>query len=107
MFNEQINHDPAIMMLNTGFQLSGRPTLGAWVNYALGSENHDLPAFVAFVSQGKSGGLVAHDRMWGVGWLPPKYGAVKFGPSKDPVLYLTNPEGMTPTALVNVYPPRT
>jgi uncharacterized protein (DUF1501 family) len=94
MFNEQINHDPAISFLLTGFQLAGRPSLGAWVNYALGSENKDLPAFISFVSQGKSPGLVAHERMWGAGFLPPRYGGVKFGASKDPVLYLTNPEGM-------------
>ena len=96
MFNEQINHDPAIMMLNAGFQLAGRPTLGAWVHYALGSENKNLPGFVAFVSQTPgAANLVAHDRMWGRGFLAPKYAAVKFGATKDPVLYMSNPEGMS------------
>ena len=96
MFNEQINHDPAISLLLTGFQLAGRPTLGAWVNYALGSENENLPGFISFVSQSTSPGLVAHDRMWGSGFLPPRYGGVKFGATKDPVLYLSNPEGFEP-----------
>jgi hypothetical protein len=94
MSNDQINHDPAISMVLTGFQLAGRPTLGAWTNYALGSVNKNLPGFIAFVSESKAPSIAAHDRMWGSGFLPPRYGGVKFGASKDPVLYLSNPEGI-------------
>jgi hypothetical protein len=96
--NDQINHDPAISILLTGFQLAGRPSLGAWVNYALGSENENLPAFVSMISAGKGGsGVPPHERMWGSGFLPPRYSGVKFGSGKDPVLYLSDPEGLAPT----------
>jgi hypothetical protein len=95
MNTEQINHDPATTYLLTGFQLPGRPTMGSWVSYALGSENRNLPSFVAMVTIGKGGvGTPAHDRHWGNGFLPAKYQGVKFGSGTDPVLYLSNPEGL-------------
>jgi len=75
MVTEQINHDPAISLLLTGFQLAGRPTLGAWLNYALGSENENLPGFISFFSRGTAPSLVAHDRMWGSGFLTRNSGA--------------------------------
>jgi hypothetical protein len=94
MNTEQINHDPAVMYLLTGFQLPGRPSLGAWVSYALGSENRNLPALIAMVTTGKgTNGAPAFDRHWGNGFLPAKYQGVKFGSGTDPVLYLSDPEG--------------
>ncbi len=94
MNTEQINHDPAVMYLLTGFQLAGRPSMGAWVSYALGSENRNLPALVAMVTAGRgTNGAPAFDRHWGNGFLPAKYQGVKFGSGSDPVLYLSDPEG--------------
>jgi hypothetical protein len=95
MNTEQVNHDPAVMFLLTGFQLAGRPSMGAWVSYALGSENRNLPALVAMVTSGKgTNGAPAFDRHWGNGFLPAKYQGVKFGSGKDPVLYLSDPDGL-------------
>ncbi|MFP6762063.1 MAG: DUF1501 domain-containing protein [Planctomycetaceae bacterium] len=92
MHTEAINHDPAITFFQTGFQLAGRPSIGSWLSYGLGSENDDLPAFVAMVSG--AGGQPLYDRLWGSGFLPSKYQGVKFGSVGDPVLYLSNPEGL-------------
>jgi hypothetical protein len=95
MHTEAINHDPAITFFQTGFQLAGRPSIGAWLSYGLGSENHDLPGFVVMVSQGTNGGdQPLYDRLWGSGFLPTKYQGVKFRSVGDPVLYLTNPPGL-------------
>ena len=94
LWNNQLNHDPAQTYLFTGFQLSGRPTIGAWVSYALGTENENLPAYVALPTTGSStGGGPFLSRYWGSGFLPPRYGGVKFGSGPDPVLYLSNPAG--------------
>jgi hypothetical protein len=96
MFTEAINHDPAITFFQTGAQLAGRPSMGAWVAYGLGSENSDLPAFVAMVSIG-SGNPVdqpLYDRLWGSGFLPSKYQGIKFRSVGEPVLYLSNPSGL-------------
>ncbi len=99
LHTEAINHDPAVTFLQTGFQLAGRPALGAWVSYGLGSENQDLPAFVVLVSQGSGGGTQAlADRSWGSGFLPSRYQGVKFRSGADPVLYLSNPPGYEGTA---------
>jgi hypothetical protein len=96
MFTEAINHDPAVTFFQTGFQLAGRPSIGAWLAYGLGSENKDLPAFVVMVSSGSgSGDQPLADRMWGSGFLPTKYQGVKFRSSGDPVLYLSNPAGLS------------
>ena len=95
MHTEQINHDPAITASLTGFQLAGRPSLGAWVAYGLGSENRDLPAFIVMVSVGRNGGdQPLYDRLWGSGFLPARYQGVKFHNGADPVLYLSNPPGI-------------
>ena len=94
MHTEAINHDPAITFFQSGFQIAGRPSIGAWLNYGLGSENENLPAFVAMTSN--SGGQPLYDRLWGAGFLPSQYQGVKFGGGKDPVLYLNNPDGMSP-----------
>jgi hypothetical protein len=97
MFTEQINHDPAITFALTGFQLAGRPSLGAWLSYGLGSENKDLPAFVVMVSlgTGNTGDQPLYDRLWGSGFLPSQYQGVKFQSGPDPVWYLTNPAGIS------------
>ena len=95
---EAINHDPAVTFCQTGFQLAGRPSIGAWISYGLGSENQDLPAYVVMVSQGKGNAQALADRSWGSGFIPTKYSGVKFRSGADPVLYLSNPEGYSPTA---------
>lgn len=92
MHTEAINHDPAITFLQTGAQLAGRPSLGSWLSYGLGSENKDLPTFVAMVSG--SGGQPLYDRLWGSGFLPTRYAGVKFRSVGDPVLFLSNPPGV-------------
>jgi hypothetical protein len=96
MHTEQINHDPAITFSLTGFHLAGRPSMGAWISYGLGSENRDLPAFVVMVSlgTGNTGDQPLYDRLWGGGFLPSKYQGVKFQNGADPVLYLSNPAGV-------------
>ena len=93
LHTEAINHDPAVAFFQTGFQLAGRPSMGAWVSYGLGSENQDLPAFVVMVSQGTGNSQALADRAWGSGFLPGKYQAVKFRAGGDPVLFLSNPPG--------------
>jgi hypothetical protein len=96
MFTEAINHDPAITFFQTGSQIAGRPSMGAWLSYGLGSMNKNLPAFVAMVSRG-SGNPVdqpLYDRLWGSGFLPSKYQGVKFRSGGDAVLYLSNPAGV-------------
>jgi hypothetical protein len=96
MHTEQINHDPAQTFALTGFQLAGRPSLGAWVSYGLGSENMDLPAFITMVSLGRRGAdQPLYDRLWGSGFLPSQYQGVKFHSGADPVLYLSNPPGIS------------
>lgn len=98
MNTEQINHDPAVTFCQTGFQLAGRPSIGSWLAYGLGSENQELPAFVVMISQG-SGNRAdqpLYDRLWGSGFLPSKYQGVKFRAGGDPVLYLSNPPGVDP-----------
>jgi hypothetical protein len=97
MHTEAINHDPAITFFQTGAQLAGRPSIGAWLSYGLGSENQDLPAFVAMVSQGSGNPAdqPLYDRLWGSGFLPTKYQGVKFRSGGDPVLFLSNPAGIS------------
>ncbi len=97
MFTEAINHDPAMTLLQTGNQIGGRPSFGSWVSYGLGTENENLPAFVAMISRpsGPTNAQPLHERMWSSGFLPAKYQGVRFSPSKDPVLYLTNPDGIS------------
>jgi hypothetical protein len=87
---EQINHDPAVTFAQTGFQLAGRPSLGAWVSYGLGTINQDLPAFVVMIT---GNGQSLAERQWGTGFLPSKYQGVKLRSVGDPVLYVSNPEG--------------
>jgi hypothetical protein len=98
MQTEAINHDPAVTFFQTGFQIAGRPSIGAWISYGLGSESEDLPAFVVMVSQGIGGSQALADRQWGSGFLPTKYQGVKFRSGADPVLYLSNPSGYSGAA---------
>jgi len=96
LHTEAINHDPAITFCQTGAQLAGRPSIGAWLSYGLGSENENLPAFVVLVSQGSGnkGDQPLYDRLWGSGFLPSKYQGVKFRSTGDPVLFLSHPDGL-------------
>jgi hypothetical protein len=93
MFTEPINHDPAVTYLTTGHQQPGRPVMGSWVTYGLGSENANLPGFVVLLSGG--GGQPLQARYWGNGFLPGNYQGVQFRGSGDPVLYLSNPKGIS------------
>ncbi len=96
MQTEAINHDPAITFIQTGSQVAGRPCMGSWISYGLGSENQDLPAFLVLISRGSGRRFdqPLYDRLWGSGFLPTKYQGVKFRSGGDPVLYLSNPEGV-------------
>ena len=96
MYTEAINHDPAATLFQTGSVIAGRPSMGAWVNYGLGSENENLPAFVAMTSNGTAkAGQPLYDRLWGAGFLPGRFQGVKFRGQGDPILDLYNPAGMT------------
>jgi hypothetical protein len=92
LYTEPINHDPAVTFLLTGNQQPGRPTIGAWAAYGLGSVNKNLPEFVALLSG--SGGQPLLSRYWGNGFLPGRYQGVQFRSSGDPVLYVNNPPGV-------------
>jgi hypothetical protein len=92
IFTEPINHDPAVTFFGTGHQQPGRPTMGAWLAYGLGSENRDLPSFVVLTSGG--GGQTLQTRYWGSGFLPAQYGGVQFRNAGDPVLFVSNPDGL-------------
>lgn len=96
MTTDAINHDPAHMFMNTGSQIAGRPSMGSWVTYGLGSEAEDLPGFVVLVSTGKgrSPQPIAA-RQWSSGFLPSMYQGVQLRSKGDPVLYLTNPPGVS------------
>jgi hypothetical protein len=96
MNTEEINHDPAVTMAQTGFRLGGRPSMGAWISYGIGCETQDLPAFVVMISS-SGGGQPLYDRLWGNGFLPSRYQGIKFRSVGDPVLYISNPEGFTST----------
>ncbi|MCH7687671.1 MAG: DUF1501 domain-containing protein [Planctomycetes bacterium] len=95
MHTEAINHDPAITFLQTGSQQAGRPSLGAWVSYGLGTDNRDLPTFVVLVSATVRTGQPLYSRLWGSGFLPTHYQGVRFCGTGDTVLSLSNPKGMT------------
>ena len=96
MHTEAINHDPAITFCQTGHQLAGRPSLGSWLSYGLGTENKDLPAYVVMTSwgTGRPNDQPLYDRLWGAGFLPTQHQGVKFRNSGDPVLYLSDPKGI-------------
>ena len=93
---EAINHDPAITFSQTGHQLAGRPSIGSWLSYGLGSENRDLPAYVVLTSfgSGRPNDQPLYDRLWSSGFLPTRHQGVKFRNTGDAVLYLSNPPGV-------------
>jgi hypothetical protein len=95
VWTEAINHDPAITFFQTGSQIAGRPSMGSWVTYGLGSMNANLPAFVVLVTAG-GGDQPLYSRLWGSGFLDSRYQGVQFRSGKEPVLYLSNPEGVSP-----------
>jgi hypothetical protein len=96
MHTEAINHDPAITFCQTGHQLAGRPSIGSWLSYGLGTENSELPSYVVLTSwgTGRPNDQPLYDRLWGAGFLPTQHQGVKFRNSGDPVLYLSDPKGM-------------
>jgi uncharacterized protein (DUF1501 family) len=100
MHTEAINHDPAVTLLQTGHQQPGRPSLGAWLSYGLGSENSSLPGFVVLISRGSAARPAdpLYARLWGPGFLPSSHQGVSFRSSGDPVLYLSNPAGLDSSA---------
>jgi hypothetical protein len=97
VWTEAINHDPAVTYICTGHQLPGRPSLGSWLSYGLGSENSDLPAFVVMTPSwsAKRDAQALYNRLWGSGFLPSKHQGVALRPRGDPVLYLSNPPGVS------------
>ncbi len=96
MNTEAINHDPAITFFQTGNQISGRPSIGSWVSYGLGTENRDLPSYVVLTSKGtgRPDDQPLYDRLWGSGFIPTQYQGVKFRNQGEPVLFLSNPPGV-------------
>ena len=96
LHTDAINHDPAITFFQTGFQLAGRPSIGSWISYGLGSENSSLPAFVVMNSMGTGNrnDQPLYDRLWGSGFIPSNHQGVKLRGQGDPVLYLSNPPGI-------------
>ncbi len=96
MQGEQINHDPAHTLMNTGSIITGRPSMGSWILYGLGSEAEDLPGFVVLLSSGRGGqNQPIAARQWSAGLLPSKFQGVKFNSAGDPVLYIHNPQGVS------------
>ena len=95
MYTEAINDDPAITFIQTGSQFPGRPSIGSWLSYGLGSENENLPGFVVLVTKNKLGQPL-YARLWGNGFLPSQHQGVQFRAGKDAVLYLNNPSGVNP-----------
>ena len=93
MHTEQINHDPALTFFQTGHQLPGRPSIGSWINYGLGSDNDNLPAFIVLVSNNAPKDQPLYARLWGNGFLPSRHQGVQFRASEDPVLFLNDPDG--------------
>ncbi len=95
MNTEAINHDPAITFMQTGNQISGRPSMGSWFSYGLGSDNQNLPSFVVLTSRGKGNSQGLYSKLWSSGFLDSRHQGVLLRSGKDPVLYLNDPEGMT------------
>jgi len=94
MQTDAINHDPAATFIQTGSQFPGRPSIGSWVSYGLGSDNENLPNFVVLITKDKFGQPL-YSRLWGNGFLPSEHQGIPFRPGKDPVLFLKNPPGVS------------
>jgi hypothetical protein len=97
LYTEAINHDPALTFMQTGAQQGNRPSMGAWLSYGLGSENKNLPAFCVLLSKGKGNGQGVYSKLWSNGFLDSIHQGVQFSNGENPVLYLTDPDGMTRT----------
>src|SRR4026207_564182 len=95
MSTDAINHDPAITFFQSGSQIAGRPSIGAWIHYGLGSDNEDLTAIARLITPGKVDQPL-YARLWGSGFLPSQHQGVQFRSGKEAVLYLGNPDGVTP-----------
>lgn len=95
MFTEAINHEPGVSFIHTGSQLPGRPSIGAWLSYGLGTENADLPAFIVMISQGAGNMQTLSSRLWSAGFLPSDHQAVNFRQGNETVLYLKDPKGIS------------
>ena len=93
LHTEAVNHDPAITYINTGAQQQGKPSLGAWLSYGLGTMNENMPGYCVMISRGRGQLQALYDRLWGSGFLPAKHQGVKLRSAGEPVLYLKNPEG--------------
>ena len=94
MYTDAINHDPAATFIQTGSQFPGRPAIGSWIDYGLGRENDNLPAFIVLITKERYGQPL-YARLWGNGFLPSQHQGIQFRSDKDPVLYLNNPPGLT------------
>ena len=94
MHTEAINHDPAVTFVQTGSQQAGRPSIGAWLSYGLGSENANLPGFIVLLSRAREGDQPLYSWLWGSGFLPSQHQGVQFRGGKDPVLFLNDPQGI-------------
>jgi len=93
LHTEAVNHDPAITFINTGAQQQGKPSMGAWLSYGMGSMNENMPGYVVMISRGRGQLQALYDRLWGSGFLPAKHQGVKLRSAGEPVLYLKNPKG--------------
>ncbi len=95
LHTEAINHDPAVTFVQTGSQQAGRPSMGSWLSYGLGSDNSNLPGFIVLLSRARNGDQPLYSRLWGSGFLPSQHQGVQFRRGKDAVLYLGNPDGLS------------
>jgi len=102
MHTEHINHDPAVTFMQTGNQIGGRPSMGSWISYGLGSENENLPAFVVLLSKGRNGDQPLYAKLWSNGFIPSTHQGVVFRSGPDPIFYLNNPNGMDKTSRRNM-----
>ena len=98
MFTEHINHDPAVTFIQTGNQIGGRPSMGSWMSYGLGSENKNLPAFVVLLSKARAGDQPLYAKLWSNGFIPSTHQGVVFRSGPDPIFYLNNPTGIDKTS---------
>ena len=98
MHTDAINHDPAVTFVQTGSQQAGRPSIGAWLSYGLGSENANLPGFIVLLSRAREGDQPLYSWLWGSGFLPSQHQGVQFRGGKDPVLFLNDPKGIDRTS---------
>ncbi len=102
MHTEHINHDPAVTFMQTGNQVGGRPSMGSWVSYGLGSENQNMPAFVVLLSAGRKGDQPLYAKLWSNGFIPSTHQGVVFRSGPDPIFYLNNPDGLDKTSRRNM-----